>query len=194
MTARGSLPESSLDRQLGDVYRVDPPAAHLAAIIDRRVATALERHRARRSGSTQRTPRRILLVAASVSLVAALAIAGGAAAQRVLQDGIVFVDGILFREEVVTRPGVTNLGQPFWGTDALERSPAEAAEIAAEKGYAIRWQVESRGGTESTEDDEITFTDLAPSCGAIAGGSVIDEGQIQLLVVLDDPSTPGSGC
>lgn len=194
MTARGSLPKSSLDGQLRDAYRVDPPPAHLAAKIDRRVATAFERHRARSAGSPQRTPRRILLVAASVSLVAALAFAGGAAAQRLFQDGVVFVDGILFREGVVTRPGVTNVGQPFWGTDILERSPAEAADIAADKGYAIRWQVESRGGTESTEDDEITFSDFAPSCGAIAGGSVIDEGQMQLLVVLDDPSTPGSEC
>ncbi|MEO8251510.1 MAG: hypothetical protein ABI578_03445 [Chloroflexota bacterium] len=123
-----------------------------------------------------------------------MAFAGGTVAQRALADGIVFVNGILFREGVVERPGLTNFGQPFWGTNIFDRSPAEAAGMAAEKGYVIRWQIEDRAGTLSSADDEITFSEEAPPCGKIGGGSVIEEGRIQLVVVLDDPSTPGSEC
>ncbi len=109
-------------------------------------------------------------------------------------DSAIFVNGFLFREGVIERPGLTNFGQPFWGTDIFDRSPVEAAAMAAEKGYVIRWQIEARGGTQSSDDDEITFSEEAPPCGKIGGGSVIEEGRIQLVVILDDPSTPGSEC
>lgn len=66
--------------------------------------------------------------------------------------------------------------------------------MAAGKGYTIRWQIEAHGGTQSGDDDEITFSEEAPPCGKIGGGSVIEEGLIQMVVVLDDPSTPGSQC
>jgi hypothetical protein len=191
MTAPTPRTTSSLERELSEMYREDRPPAHVTALIDGRVATALERDRARPARAPRR---RTLVLAASVSLVAAVAFAGGAVAQRVLGDGIVFVDGILFRDGVIERPGLTNFGQPFWGTDIFERSPAEAAEMAAEKGYVIRWQIEVRGGTQSGDDDEISFSEEAPPCGKIGGGSVIEEGRIQMVVVLDDPSTPGSEC
>jgi len=191
MTAPGSRSTSSLESELSEMYKVDRPPAHVTGLIDGRVATARERHRARPA----RPPhRRTLLLAASVTLIAAVAFAGGAVAQRALGDGIVFVDGILFREGVIERPGLTNFGQPFWGVDIFERSPTEAAEMAAEKGYVIRWQIEARGGTQSSDDDQISFSDEAPPCGKIGGGSVIEEGRIQMVVVLDDPSTPGSEC
>lgn len=44
------------------------------------------------------------------------------------------------------------------------------------------------------DDDRIEFTDQAPVCGDIGGGSVIDEGLIQMVVVIDDPSVPSSSC
>jgi hypothetical protein len=191
MTAPTSRSMSSLESELSQMYEVDRPPARVASLIDGRVATARERHRAR----SARSPRsRTLLLAASMSLVAAVAFAGGAIAQRVIGDGIVFVDGILFREGVVERPGVTNFGQPFWGTNIFDRSPVEAAAMAAQKGFVVRWQIEDRGGTQSSHDDEITFSEKAPPCGKIGGGSVIEEGRIQMVVVLDDPSTPGSEC
>jgi len=191
MTAPRSRSTSSLESELSKMYKVGRPPARITGLIDQRVATARERHRARPARSPHR---RTLLLAASLTLVAALAFAGGAVAQRALGDGIVFVNGILFREGVVERPGLTNFGQPFWGTDIFERSPGEAAEMAAEKGYVVRWQIEARGGTKSTDDDQISFSEVAPLCGKIGGGSVIEKGRIQMVVVLDDPSTPGSGC
>ncbi len=106
---------------------------------------------------------------------------------------MVFVDGILFREGVIERPGLTNFGQPFWGTDIFERAPLEAGEMAAAKGYVVRWQIEDRGGTQAADDDEIIFSHVAPPCGKIGGGSVVEDGRIQMVVVLDDPSTPRFG-
>jgi hypothetical protein len=182
---------ASLESELGEMYRMDRPPARSTALIDRRVAAAREGYRALPIRSQRRRTR---LLAASLSLVAIVAFAGGVLAQGVIADGIVFVDGILFREGVVERPGLTNFGQPFWGTNIFERSPVEAAAMAAEKGYVVRWQIEDRGGTEGSDDDEISFGEKAPACGKIGGGSVIEEGRIQMVVVLDDPSTPGSEC
>lgn len=191
MTAPTPRTMSALESELSEMYRVDRPPAHVTALIDGRVAAALERYRARPARAPRR---RTLVLAASVSLVAVVAFAGGTVAQRILGDGIVFVDGILFREGVIERPGLTNFGQPFWGTDIFDRSPVDVAAMAAEKGYVIRWQIEDRGGTQSGDDDEISFSEEAPPCGKIGGGSVIEEGRIQMVVVLDDPSTPGSEC
>lgn len=191
MTAPTPRDAASLENDLQAIHRSDRPSAHLAGLIDGRVSTALKRSRSRRSRSARRT----LLLAASMSLVAVLALAGGVVAQRFASGcGITIVDGISVSDCVVGRPGLTNLGQPFWGTDIFERTPAEAAEMAAEKGYTIRWQIEDRGGTESSDDDEITFSEEAPPCGETGGGSVFDEGRIQMVVVIDDPSTPGSEC
>jgi hypothetical protein len=163
----------------------------LAEWIDGRVSTALEGHRDRPA----RSRRRALLLAVGVSLVAVLALAGGVVAQRLASGcGITIVDGIAFDDCVVGRPGLTNIGQPFWGTDILDRTPAEAAEMAAEKGYTIRWQIEERRGTESLEDDTLSFSDDAPTCGRIGGGSVMEEGRIQMVVTIDDPLMPGSEC
>lgn len=101
MTAPTRRTASSLERELSEIYRADRPPAHVIGLIDGRVATALERYRARPACS----PHRTLLLAASVSLVAALAFAGGAVAQRIVsEDGIVIVDGIVFREGVIERP------------------------------------------------------------------------------------------
>jgi hypothetical protein len=191
MTAPSSRSTSSLESELSQMYKVDRPSARVTGLIDGRVATARERQRARPARSPLR---RTLLLGGTMSLVAVVAFTGGAIAQRAIGDGIVFVDGILFREGVVERPGLTNFGQPFWGSDIFERSPVEAASMAAAKGYVIRWQIEDRGGTRSRDDDEISFSEEAPPCGKIGGGSVIEEGRIQMVVVLDDPSTPGSEC
>lgn len=191
MTAPTPRSISSLEGELSEMYRTDGLPARAAAVIDDRVAAAREDYHARPAPSPRR---RTLLLAASLSLVAIVAFAGGTVAQRALANGIVFVDGILFREGVVERPGLTNIGQPFWGTDIFDRSPGEAAAMAAEKGYVIRWQIEDRGGTQSSDDDEISFSDEAPPCGKIGGGSVIEQGRIQMVVVTDDPSTPGSEC
>lgn len=191
MTGPTHRSPSSLESELSQMYEIERPPARVTSLIDRRVAAARERHRARPARSPRR---RTLMLAASVSLVAAVAFAGGALAQRIIGNGIVFVDGILFREGAVERPGLTNFGQPFWGTNIFELSPVEASAMAAEKGYVVRWQIEDRGGTQSSNDDEISFSEKAPPCGKIGGGSVIEEGRIQMVVVLDDPSTPGSEC
>jgi hypothetical protein len=191
MTSPTSRSTFSLESELSEMYEVDRPPERVTSLIDGRVGAARELYRARPARSPYR---RTLLLAGSISLVAAVAFAGGAVAQRVIGDGIVFVDGILFREGAVERPGLTNIGQPFWGTNIFERSPVEAAAMAAEKGYFVRWQIEDRGGTQSSDDDEISFSEKAPPCGKIGGGSVIEEGRIQMVVVLDDPSTPGSDC
>ena len=191
MTAPTPPTASSLESDLTEAYRTSGPPDRLASMIDGRVEAALKRHR----GRPTRSPRRMVLLAATLSLVAALAIAGGAVAQRIASGcGITFVDGISFSDCVVSRPGLTNFGQPFWATDIFDRTPAEAAAMAAEKGYAIRWQVEDRGGTEAFDDDETRFTEEAPDCGAVAGGSVIEAGRIQMVVMMNDPLTPGSEC
>lgn len=191
MTPSNPRPRSSLEGQLSAMYRPAGPSTMLAERIDGRVRTALTNYRSQ----PVRGRRRTLLTAVGVSLVAVLAFAGGAVAQRLaLGCGIAIVDGIAFDDCVVSRPGLTNVGQPFWGTDILDRTPAEAAALAAEKGYTIRWQIEERGGTESLDDDVIRFSEDAPPCGRIGGGSVIEEGRIQMVVTIDDPLMPGSGC
>lgn len=182
---------SSLEHELSDLYGKSRPPAHVTGPIDGRVAAAVARHRARPA----RSPRRTLLLAASVSLVAVLALAGGAVAQRMASGcGITIIDGVSWSDCVVGRPGLTNFGQPFWGTDIFDRTPAQAAEMAAAKGYSIRWQIENRGGSESADDYETTFSEEPPPCGEIDAGMVFEEGRIQMVVVLDDPSTPGSRC
>jgi len=191
MTTSTTRSASSLESELSAMYRSDGPSADLTHLIDGRVGTAVKRSRMRAA----RSPRRTLLLAAGVSLVAILMFAGGAVAQRFAAGcGITFVDGISFSDCVVTRPGLTNVGQPFWGTDIFERTPVEAAEMAAEKGYTIRWQIEDRGGTEAFDDDATRFSEDPPACGKIEGGSVFEEGRIQMVVTIDDPRTAGSEC
>jgi hypothetical protein len=191
MTTSTSRRASSLDAELSAMYRpVDPPA-HLANLIDGRIDAARRRYRAR----PVRWPHRTVLLAASVALLAVLAIAGGVVAQRLASGcGITIEDGVRFSDCVIGRPGLTNDGQPFAGTDILERTPIEAAEMAAEKGYTIRWQIEERQGTETLDDDQLTFSEDPPTCGKIAAGSVIEDGRIQMVVTINDPLTPGSEC
>ena len=191
MTAPTPPTVSALERELTEMHPTGGPPDRLASVIDGRVDAALKRHRRRPT----RSPRPMLLLAATLSLVAALAIAGGAVAQRLASGcGITIEDGISFSDCVVGHPGLTNIGEPFWNTDIFERTPAEAAEMAAEKGYTIRWQIEDRGGTEAFDDDETRFTEEAPDCGVVEAGSVIEAGRIQMVVMMDDPLTPGSEC
>lgn len=191
MTTHTRRRTSALEAELTAMYRPDRPPEDLVGLMDGRVSVALGRDRVRRA----RSPHRALLLAASVSLVAVLAFAGGTVAQRIASGcGITFVDGISFSDCVVGRPGLTNPGQPFAGTDIFERTPAEAAEMAAGKGYAVRWQIEDRAGTEDSGDDASRLSDEAPPCGSIAAGSVSEEGLIQFVVEIDDPLTPGSEC
>lgn len=191
MTRSDTRRASALEGELSAMYRPVGPTAQLAERIDGRVSAALAGYR----DQPARSRRRTLSLAAGVSLVAILALAGGVVAQRLAAGcGITIVDGISFSDCVVGREGLTNFGQPFWGTDILERAPADAAEMAAEKGYTIRWQIEDRAGTEASDDDATRFTDEPPACGNIEGGSVIEEGRIQMVVMIDDPLTPGSEC
>lgn len=189
MTTSDTRRASALEGELSAMYRPVGPSAILAERIDARFSAAALANRRRPA----RARRRTLLLAASVSLIAAIALAGGVVAQR-LGCGITVENGISFSDCVFSRPGLTNFGEPFWGTDIFERTPAEAAAMAAEKGYAIRWQIEDRRGTESFDDDAMRFSEEPPACGRIGGGSVIEEGRIQLVVTIDDPLTPGSEC
>jgi hypothetical protein len=189
MTVHHDRGIASLEAELRHLY-AEPPPMHLTDAIDRRVAAALTQPSSRHGRSARRTA----LLAASVALLAALAFAGGAAAQRVVSDAVVLIDGILFSEEVIGRPGLTNFGQPFWGTDILDRSPAEADAMAAAEGYSVRWQIEDRAGTTSDADDSLTFSEEPPPCGAVEGGGVTEAGRIQMVVVLNDPTTSGSAC
>lgn len=170
---------TDFESELVEHYRSGSMSPRLAREVDHRFLAALER----RGSDRGRWRRRVPSLAAAAALVAMMALAGGAVAQRIIGD-----------DEVFSRPGLTNFGQPFWGTDILDRTPAEAAAMAAAKGYAVRWQVEHRHGTDTLADDDTTFTDVAPACGSIAGGSVLEPGQIQMVVVIDDPLTPGSDC
>jgi hypothetical protein len=190
MTTSDTRRDSALEGELSAMYRPVGPSAILAERIDARFSAAAL---ANRRGRPARARHRTLLLAASVSLLAAIALAGGVVAQR-LGCGITIDDGISFSDCVFSRPGLTNFGQPFWGTDIYERSPAEAAGMAAEKGYTIRWQIEDRRGTESLDDDAIRFSEEPPGCGRIGGGSVMEDGRIQLVVTIDDPLMPGSEC
>lgn len=104
-------------------------------------------------------------------------------------DVITCTDQLVIREGLVGRPGLTNSGQPFWGTSIYERTPEAAAEMAAEEGYEVRWQIEDRG-----PGGRITFSDMAPPCGDIDGGSVVTDGLIQLVVIRNDPAVPASNC
>ncbi|MDQ3688947.1 MAG: hypothetical protein M3406_02730 [Chloroflexota bacterium] len=171
------------------MYRPVGPTAPLAERIDGRVGMALAGYR----NHPARSRRRTLLLAAGVSLLAVIVLAGGVVAQR-LGCGITVEDGISFSDCVVGREGLTNFGQPFWGTDIFERPPADAAEMAAEKGYTIRWQIEDGRGTEGFDDNETRFSEEPPACGKIDGGSVVEEGRIQMVVTINDPLMPGSEC
>jgi hypothetical protein len=191
MTQSSARRPSSLDDELRAMYRPADPPAHLAELIDARVATARERHRSRQG----RAPRQAIVIAASVAVIAVLGVAGGVVAQRLAAGcGMTIEDGLWFSDCVVARPGLTNARQPFAGTDILERTPVEAAAMAAEKGYTIRWQIEERRGTETLDDDQLTFSDEPPSCGRIAAGSVIEDGRIQMVVTINDPLMPVSQC
>lgn len=57
-----------------------------------------------------------------------------------------------------------------------------------QRGYAVRWQIEDHAWTATTDDDRTMHSEVAPACGAIQGGTVVDDGLIQLVVVIHDPS------
>jgi hypothetical protein len=177
-------PTSQLEQELSALFGAPGLSPAGQSLIDARVQRAL------RSRPPVVPGRRRFMLAAALSLLAALAFAGGAVAHRfATEGGFHVVDGILFREGVVGRPGLTNFGQPFWGTDIYERTPPAVAEMAAEKGYLVRWQIEDRapGG-------RITFSGVPPACGDVQGGSVVEDGLIQLVVVRNDPAVPASSC
>ena len=55
--------------------------------------------------------------------------------------------------------------------EALVAGPSEQAhQLVVERGYAIRWQVQDRGGTVDTADDSSRFTEIAPTCGSVEAG------------------------
>lgn len=183
---------ASLDEDLTRMYMEPRPTDELGRRMDEHVSRAMARRGT--TGSAWHGSRRLAL-GFGLSLVVMLAFAGGVVAQRLAADGhFRLIDGVLFSDEVIERPGLTNFGQPFAGTGILDGTPAEAADIAADKGYAVTWQLEDRGGTEATEDNSVTLTEAVPACGSIAGGSVVETGRIQLVVLMDDPLTAGSEC
>ena len=179
-------PTTRLEQELSTLYGAPGPSPAARSLIDARVQRALF------GGRPVARRRRGFVLATALSLLAMLAFAGGALAYRfATEGGFVVIDGILFREGVVSRPGLTNFGEPFWGTDIYERTPAAAADLAADKGFLVRWQIEDRRPDAGT-----SFSDEAPACGDIQGGSVIPgkDGWIQLVVVVNDPAVPSSSC
>ncbi len=105
--------------------------------------------------------------------------------------GVVVAQAVFDPDEPRGLPGLTNEGEPFFGTDIMTLSPSEASDLAGEKGYEVRWQIESRQGTAMLDDDHLSFSDEAPTCGSIQA-SVIADVTIQFVVVIDDPFVSGS--
>jgi len=154
------------------------PEQHLASTIDARVERALL---VARPAAIRRSRRRVPL-----ALAAALALAVTAA-------GAVLAERVWGPDEVRSFPGLTNFGQPFWNTPLYELPPEEAHQLVVERGYAIVWQVEDRSGTVDGADDSSRFTEIAPTCGSVEGGALID-GVVHMLVLMDDPNFPESTC
>jgi len=192
MTTGTSRQTASLEPDLTRMYRGPQPTDELRSRMDQRIGRAVANGRAR---ETRYASRRLVLLGLGMSLVALLGFTGGVVAQRFMADGhFTLIDGVLFSDNVIERPGLTNFGEPFAGTSILEGTPAQAEAIAAAKGYAITWQLEDRAGTEATDDDHVALSNDTPTCGSIAGGSVVEVGGVQLVVLIDDPLTPGSEC
>jgi len=162
---------------------------YLASAIDGRVERALS---AAPSKTPWRSRRRVPLALAAALALAGLA--GGAALGGPIREAtITVIDGIRFSDDVRGYPGLTNPGQPFWNTPLFELPPDEAHQLVVDRGYPIRWQVEDRGGTVDDADDSTRFTESAPDCGRVEGGSLID-GVAHMLVLVDDPKSPESAC
>jgi hypothetical protein len=154
------------------------PDQRLASTIDARVERALL---VAPSAAMRRSRRRVPL-----ALAAALALAGFVA-------GAVLAERVWGPDEVRGFPGLTNFGQPFWNTPLYELPPDEAHQLVVERGYAIIWQVEDRGGTVDSADDSSRFTEIAPTCGSVEGGALFD-GVVHMVVLIDDPNFPESAC
>lgn len=177
MTNHAEPKIDQLEARLRTHLRVGPEQ-HLASAIDARVEQALL---VARPAAISRSRRRVpLAVAAALAL--AVTAAGAALAERVWGP-----------DEVRGFPGLTNFGQPFWNTPLYELPPDEAHQLVVERGYAIIWQVEDRGGTVDDADDSSRFTDIAPTCGSVEGGALFD-GVVHMLVLMDDPNFPESAC
>jgi hypothetical protein len=187
MTNSNSM--SPLEKELGAMFRAEEPPRHVSERIDDRFSAALERR-----SIVRRSSRRVILLVAAVS-VGLLGFAGGVVAQQFAAGcGINLLDGVEFNDCVEARPGLTSEGGPFENSDILDRPPDEAAAMAAEKGYSIRWQIEDRLGTKSFDDDVMRFSEAPPPCGVIESGAVVGNDRIQMVVTLNDPTRPESEC
>lgn len=178
-SVHATLETVDLERELLVAYR-NGPSDQVAGDLDGRFAAMLERQ----LHTPGRSRRRLLPLAAALSLIAALTFGGATVARHVLAPN-----------EPRGLPGVTNFGQPLWGVDLRKLTPARVEEIAADKGYAVRWQVENYHGVAGMGDNyESTVSAIAPACGLVEGGGVVDRGLIQLVVTIDDPAFPDSAC
>jgi hypothetical protein len=170
---------ATLEQELLIAYR-NGPSDQIASDLDRRFMGSLERQRNR----SVRSRRRLLPLATALALLAALTFGGATVAEHVLAPN-----------EPRGLPGVTNFGQPLWGVDLQALTPARVEEIATDKGYAVRWQIENYHGVTGMGDNYAsTVSETAPECGLVEGGGVVDRGLIQLVVRVNDPSFPDSAC
>lgn len=87
----------------------------------------------------------------------------------VVAGGVAVGGRVLDANEARGLPDVQNAGQPFSGIDLQDLTPHDAADLAAAKGYAVRWQIEDHAGTATTDDDRTMHSEVAPACGAIQG-------------------------
>lgn len=187
MTPSNSM--SALEHELSAMYQTQEPPRNVAELLDARLFAAFERRNVAVHSS-----RRVILLVAAVA-IALLGFAGGVVAQQLAAGcGITLLEGVAFSDCVEARPGVTSEGEPFENGDILDRTPKEAAAMAAERGYSVRWQIEDRSGTESFDDDIMRFSDAPPACGVIETGSVVGNDRIQMVVTINDPTRPESEC
>lgn len=187
MTSHAEPTIEQVEAALRGRLRVEPPR-DLASTIDDRVERALRATPV----AIRRRVRRVPLALAAALVLAAFA-TGAVFAEPIRQATITVINGIRFSDDVRSYPGLTNFGQPFWNTPLFDLPPQEAHQMIVERGYPVRWQVEDRGGTVDDADDSTRFTESAPACGSVEGGSLID-GVAHMLVLMNDPSFPESTC
>lgn len=187
MTSRAEPTMEQVEAALRARLRMSLPR-DLTSTIDGSVERAL-----RAAPMARRTPARRVPLALAAALILGVLATGAVVAEPIRQVTITIIDGIRFSDDVRGYPSLTNSGQPFWNTPLFDVPPDEAHRMVVERGYPIRWQVEDRGGTVDDADDTTRFTESAPSCGTVEGGSLVD-GVVQMLVLMDDPNFPESAC